>query len=134
MDWTQVLTALIGTGGIATVLIVLVTLTEKKGAAMLENAKALAESYKQLADEYQQREAKTQVMLEAKEGELLNQIKMNSSLRHALDDAHTELAVTKLLRCNKTMCAERIPPFGSDADGVIESQREKSRKHLPSHE
>lgn len=127
MDWTQITTTLIETGGLATILIVLVTLTEKKGAAMLENAKALAQSYKELADEYQKREAATNSLLADKERELLNQIKMNSSLRHSLDDAHTECAVSRLMYCKKAKCIDRDPPFGSNADIVVKESKEKTR-------
>ena len=67
MDWTSIITALIAalipTGG----LLAIVTMTEKKSALMLQNAKELADSYKALAEEYQEREAKTQQLLIEKE-------------------------------------------------------------------
>ena len=129
MDWTQVITATIETGGLATILIVLVTLTEKKTAAMLENAKSLSQAYKELAEEYQEREAKTQALLDSKEAELLNQIKMNSSLRHNLDDSHTELAVAKMMYCDKQHCQERHPPFGSNALGTITEIKESAARN-----
>ena len=95
MDWTTIittlLTLLIPTGG----LVAIFTMAEKKSGMMLENAKQLAESYKQLAEEYQAREAETQNLLRA-------QIKMNSGLRHSLDDAHTECAVAKLMYCKNS--------------------------------
>jgi hypothetical protein len=120
MDWTNIittlLTLLIPTGG----LVAIVTMTEKKSAMMLENAKELAASYKALAEEYQERENKTQQLLVQKEDELMTQIKMNSSLRHALDDAHTETAVARLMYCKKAKCVDRDPPFGSNADNVVE--------------
>lgn len=128
MDWTAIITSTIETGGLAAILIVLVTLTEKKGAAMLENAKALANSYKELADEYKQREAQTQAMLRDKEQALLDSNKMNSSLRHSLDDAHTQCAVANLLRCNKTKCTDREPPLGATADNVVEASRKTTRR------
>lgn len=127
MDWTQIittlLTLLIPTGG----LVAIFTMAEKKSAMMLDNAKALADSYKALAEEYQEREAKTQQMLEAKEEALMTQIKMNSSLRHSLDDAHTETAVAKLMYCKKAKCVDRDPPFGSNAEGVVESIKGTTR-------
>jgi len=125
MDWSQIISVLIGTGGIVTV----VTLVEKKSAAMLENAKALCESYKQLAEEYEIREAKTQQLLVEKEQELLNQVKMNSSLRHGLDDAHTECAVAKLMYCKKAKCIDRDPPFGTNADKVVTESKESTRRN-----
>lgn len=129
MDWTSIFLALIGTGGLVSLLLGLVTLVEKKSAAMLENAKALAESYQQLANEYQERESKTQELLREKEAELLNQIKMNSSLRHNLDDAHTECAVAKLMYCKKAKCIERDPPFGSDAGKVLADMKLENKKN-----
>ena len=120
MDWTSIITALIAalipTGG----LLAIVTMTEKKSALMLQNAKELAESYKQLADEYQSREKDTQ--------ELLKQIKMNSGLRHSLDDAHTECAVAKLMYCKNSKCVQRDPPFGKDANLVVQEMETKTRK------
>ena len=128
MDWTAIITALIAaiipTGG----LVAIVTLVEKKSALMLENAKQLADSYKQLAEEYQQREAETQQLLRSKEQELLNQIKMNSGLRHSLDDAHTECAVAKLMYCRNSKCVDRDPPFGKDANLVVTEMEQKTKK------
>ena len=128
MDWTTIITALIAaiipTGG----LVAIVTLVEKKSALMLENAKQLADSYKQLAEEYQQREAETQQLLRSKEQELLNQIKMNSGLRHSLDDAHTECAVAKLMYCRNSKCVQRDPPFGKDANLVVKEMEGKTQK------
>ena len=128
MDWTTIITALIAalipTGG----LLAIVTMTEKKSALMLENAKQLADSYKQLADEYQQREKETQQLLKEKEEELLKQIRMNSGLRHSLDDAHTECAVEKLMYCRNSKCPQRDPPFGKDADLVVQEMEQKTQK------
>ena len=127
MDWTTIITALIAaiipTGG----LVAIVTLVEKKSALMLENAKQLADSYKQLAEEYQQ-EAETQQLLRSKEQELLAQIKMNSGLRHSLDDAHTECAVAKLMYCKNSKCVDRDPPFGKDANLVVKEMEGKTQK------
>lgn len=127
MDWTSIITALIAalipTGG----LLAIVTMTEKKSALMLQNAKELADSYKALAEEYQEREAKTQQLLIEKEEAMMVQIRMNSSLRHALDDAHTETAVAKLMYCKKAKCIDRDPPFGSNADGIVESIKSATR-------
>lgn len=128
MDWTQItitlLTLLIPTGG----LVAIFTLAEKKSALMLENAKQLAESYKALAEEYKNREASTQQLLKDKEDELLKQIRMNSGLRHSLDDAHTECAVAKLMYCRNSKCEKRDPPFGKDANLVVQEMESKTRK------
>ena len=125
MDWSQIISDIIGTGGIVTI----VLLVEKKSAAILENARTLANSYKELAEEYRSRESATQQLLVEKEQELLNQIRMNSSLRHGLDDAHTECAVAKLMYCKKAKCIDRDPPFGSDAGEVVKEAKESTRRN-----
>ena len=128
MDWTAVITALIAalipTGGI----LAIVTMTEKKSGLMLQNAKDLAASYKDLAEEYKNREASTQQLLREKDDELLKQIRMNSGLRHSLDDAHTECAVAKLMYCRNSKCEKRDPPFGKDANLVVQEMESKTRK------
>ena len=128
MDWTAVITALIAalipTGGI----LAIVTMTEKKSGLMLQNAKDLAASYKDLAEEYKNREAGTQQLLREKEDELLKQIRMNSGLRHSLDDAHTECAVAKLMYCKNSKCIQRDPPFGKDANLVVKEMEGKTQK------
>lgn len=123
MDWTNIVIAIIGAGGFTTIFLIV----EKKSAAVLENAQKLIDMYKSLAEEYKAREAKTQQMSEAKEEALMLQIKMNSSLRHALDDAHTETAVARLMYCKKAKCVDRDPPFGSNADNVVESIKQTTR-------
>ena len=123
MDWTNIVIAIIGAGGFTTIFLIV----EKKSAAVLENAQKLIDMYKSLAEEYKAREAKTQQMSEAKEEALMSQIKMNSSLRHALDDAHTETAVARLMYCKKAKCVDRDPPFGSNADNVVESIKQTTR-------
>ena len=124
MDWTNIVIAIIGAGGFTTIFLIV----EKKSAAVLENAQKLIDMYKSLAEEYKAREAKTQQMSEAKEEALMTQIKMNSSLRHALDDAHTETAVARLMYCKKAKCVDRDPPFGSNADNVVESIKQTTRQ------
>lgn len=124
MDWTNIVIAIIGAGGFTTIFLIV----EKKSAAVLENAQKLIDMYKSLAEEYKAREAKTQQMSEAKEEALMSQIKMNSSLRHALDDAHTETAVARLMYCKKAKCVDRDPPFGSNADNVVESIKQTTRQ------
>lgn len=124
MDWTSVIIAIIGAGGLTSVFLIV----EKKSAAVLENAQKLIDMYKQLADEYRSGEERAREQMGAKEEELLNQIKMNSSLRHNLDDAHTECAVAKLMYCKKAKCVDRDPPFGADAGSVVEEIKESTRK------
>lgn len=124
MDWTNIVIAIIGAGGFTTIFLIV----EKKSAAVLENAQKLIDMYKSLAEEYQAREAKTQQISEAKEEALMLQVKMNSSLRHALDDSHTETAVAKIMFCKNTKCINRDPPFGCNADLIVEKLKENTRR------
>lgn len=120
IDWGAIIitliTALVPSGGI----LAIATIAEKKSGMMLDNANKLAEGYKALANEYQERESNTQEMLDKKEEELLSQIKLNSSLRHQLDDAHTESAVAKMVYCRKfATCLEKDPPFAKEAEEIL---------------
>lgn len=128
MDWTQIittlLTLLIPTGG----LVALFTMAEKKSAMVIDNAKGLADAYKALAEEYEEREAKTQQLLAEKEVALTTAQKIIGSLRHELDDAHTAEAVARLMYCKKAKCVDRDPPFGSNADNVVEDIRRTTRR------
>ena len=124
MDWTRIIEALIASGVFTTIFF----LVEKKSAMIIQNAKDLADSYKALAEEYQAREAKTQGLLVDKEDALMTQVKMNSSLRHALDDAHTETAVAKIMFCKNTKCVNRDPPFGCNSDLIVEKLKENTRR------
>ena len=123
MDWTNIVIAIIGAGGLTSIFLIV----EKKSAAVLENAQKLIDMYKRLAEEYQEREARTQALLVEKEEALMTQVKMNSSLRHALDDAHTETAVARLMYCKKAKCVDRDPPFGNNADNVVEQIKNSTR-------
>lgn len=123
MDWTNIIIAVIGAGGLTSIFLIV----EKKSAAVLENAQKLIDMYKRLAEEYQEREARTQALLVEKEEALMTQVKMNSSLRHALDDAHTETAVARLMYCKKAKCVDRDPPFGNNADNVVEQIKNSTR-------
>jgi len=124
MDWTSIIEAIIAVGGFTGFFLIV----EKKSAARLENAQKLIEMYAALAEERRQGEERAREQCMAKEEELMNQIKMNSSLRHNLDDAHTECAVARLMYCKKAKCVDRDPPFGSDAGNVVTEIKESTRK------
>lgn len=134
MDWTQILIALITSGAFLGIFLI----AEKKTAAMLDNvdkrcqtaiasAEKLAEKYAQLADEHQQQCVTLREQLSQREVELMNQIKMNSSLRHDLDDAHTLQAVSEMRRCDVLKCPDREPPFGTNADIIVSKLKERKR-------
>lgn len=124
MDWTSIIIAIIGVGGFTGIFLIV----EKKSAATLENAQKLIDMYKDLAEERRQGEERARAQATDSQQELMTQIKMNSSLRHNLDDAHTECAVAKLMYCKKAKCVDRDPPFGNNANIVVEEIKESTKK------
>ena len=112
MDWTGIITALIAalvpTGGLTAI----VTLRDKKTAAFLTNVKAITEQWQEVAEERHQRAVELKADLDRKEEIIQEQWREISQLRNELDETRTARAVAELLKCEKTSCTDRIPPFG----------------------
>ena len=112
MDWTQILitliTILVPTGGF----LGLFTIREKKTEMMLANASKLNDGWTALANERQEQLKEKEQKLDEKDAKIDELYRINSSLRHKLDDANTAKAVAEVLLCDKTSCVDRNPPFG----------------------
>lgn len=112
MEWTSIITvliaALIPTGGLTAI----VTMRDKKTAAFLENVKVLTEQWRRIAEERTHRAEELKTDLDRKETVIQEQWREISQLRNELDDTRTARAVSELLKCEKTSCTDRIPPFG----------------------
>ena len=119
MDWTGLITTLIGvlipTGGLTAI----VTMRDKKTAAFLENVKSITEQWQKIANERQERCGELKSDLDKKDEKIEEQYrekealrKQLDSIRDELDDTRTARAVSELLKCEKTSCTDRIPPFG----------------------
>ena len=112
MDWSSIIVALIAplvpTGGLTAI----VTLRDKKTAAFLENTKTLIDQWQEIADGRKIRMDELKSDLDRKEAVIQEQWKEISELRNELDHARTDKAVAELMRCEKTSCADRMPPFG----------------------
>ena len=110
MDWTQILitliTILVPTGGF----LGLFTIRERKTELMLNNASKLNDGWTALANERQEQQKEQK--LDEKDAKIDELYRINSSLRHKLDDANTAKAVAEVLLCDKTSCVDRNPPFG----------------------
>lgn len=123
MDWTQIITAFLASGALVSVFLIV----EKKSGAAIDNAlklceasmkrtETLTEKYHELANEYQENSRATQERLDAKETELLNQFKINSSLHHKMDDAHTRCAILEVTHCELALsCPNKRPPLKDTA-------------------
>lgn len=113
MDWTAIITTLIATliptGGF----LGLFTIREKKTELMLNNATKLIEGWMQLANERQETIKEKDKKLDEKDEKIDEQYRINSSLRHKLDDANTRAAVAETMICDKMACGDRNPPFGT---------------------
>lgn len=112
MDWSSIIVALVAalvpTGGLTAI----VTLRDKKTAAFLENAKTLIDQWQEIADGRKVRMDELKADLDRKEDVIQEQWKEISGLRNELDHARTDRAVAELMRCEKTSCSDRLPPFG----------------------
>lgn len=120
MDWTQIvitaLTLLIGGGGIVT----LVTLRDRKNAALLDNILKVIESnsrtneeWKAIAYEWAHMCVELKGDLDRKDGKIDELRKEKETLMETLDDIRTDKAIADVLKCTKTECTERHPPFGA---------------------
>ena len=112
MDWTSIITALIAalvpTGGITAI----VTLRDKKTAALLENVNSVIGQWEKIADERAKRAAELKADLDKKEEIIQEQWREMLQLRNDLDHERTNRAVAELMRCDITTCKDRKPPFG----------------------
>ena len=113
MDWTQIFITLISilvpTGGFLGIF----TIREKKTGMMLENASKLNDGWTQLANERQDMIRERDAKLDCKDAKIDELYKINSELRHELDDARTMAAVASVMKCDLASCTRRRPPFGS---------------------
>lgn len=116
MDWSSIIVALIAalvpTGGLTAI----VTLKDKKTAAFLDNTEKLINQWQEIADGRKVRMDELKADLDRKEDVIQEQWKEISDLRNELDHARTDKAVAELMRCEKTSCPDRMPPFGQGAD------------------
>jgi hypothetical protein len=125
MDWTQVLitaiTVLVPTGGF----LGLFTIREKKTELMLSNASKLIDGWMHLANERQDSLKEKEQTIAEKDNKIDELHRISSKLRHRLDDAHTEAAVARVMKCDIASCTKRQPPFGSQfhmqAEELVES-------------
>lgn len=111
-DWltllTTFITVLVPTGGLTAI----VTLRDKKTAAVLDNIKTVVDQWQEIAGDRKTRAEELKVDLERKESIIQEQWVEISDLRKQLDHERTARAVAEMLECKKTDCTDREPPFG----------------------
>lgn len=130
MDWgslIELLTTLLVGGGLLT----FVTIKDKKTEAILSNMQKVIDEQREMMrhkkemyegilsqknneiDNLQKTIVLSEQKLASKDDKIEDLYKINSSLRHKLDDANTRSAVADVMRCDIASCPERRPPFGS---------------------
>ena len=105
MNWTEIITQLIETGGIVGILAFFLTSTEKKANAQLVNMQRMYDNLLGLYDKLQARfDTETD-----KVGKLYKEI---DDLHGKLDTANTRAAVAEMKVCDCIACSKRQPPMG----------------------
>lgn len=115
-DWltllTTFITVLVPTGGLTAI----VTLRDKKTAAALDNVKTVVDRWQEIVEDRKTRAEELKADLDRKEEIIQKQWVEISELRNALDHERTARAVAEMLKCKKTSCNDREPPFGEGVD------------------
>lgn len=111
-DWltllTTFITVLVPTGGLTAI----VTLRDKKTAAALDNVKTVVDRWQEIVEDRKTRAEELKADLDRKESIIQEQWVEISELRNSLDHERTARAVAEMLKCRKTDCTDREPPFG----------------------
>lgn len=103
-------------------IIAIVTIKDKKTAAILDNMQKVIEEERALAQEYKAEVVSLKEELKAKDDtirgneEYIKELhKEMSELYSKLDKANSRAAVNKILKCQNLGCTERRPPLGEGA-------------------
>lgn len=125
MDWGTIIVAVIsalGGGGLA----VLFTRKETKEGMSLDNMQKVLDAKDRIIEEREARCKELKEDLTKKDDKIDELHRINSTLRHKLDDANTKAAVAEVMRCDITKCTTRRPPFGSHVkvsnEGLIQEE------------
>lgn len=109
MDWGTIMIAVVGSvvggGGLAGLFVPFMNRKEKKRSAQIENMAKINDEWKRLADERGAKIDKLNDKIDSLYGDM-------SEYRRQLDDANTRAAVAEIMKCVRTGCTDREPPFG----------------------
>ena len=94
-------------------MVTLVTLREKKNAAFLDNISKLIDQWQEVANDRKLRADELKSDLDRKDAKIDSLYAEIAKLRGELDHTRTSEAVARMLKCEKTACLDRKPPFGS---------------------
>lgn len=111
MEWVDILgniTELALTGG----LLAIVTIRDKKTAAILDNYDRVIKSWEETAEERHKRADELKADIDKKDAKIEALHKENSELRDDLDDERTKRVKAEMLKCHRLKCIDREPPYG----------------------
>lgn len=111
MEWVEILGNLAEvalTGG----LLALVTIRDKKTAAILDNYDRVIKSWEETAEERHKRADELKTDMDKKDNKIEELYNENRELRNALDDERTRRARAEMLKCHRLKCIDREPPYG----------------------
>lgn len=100
MDWTQIIVAMLGTGGFVGLFLI----AERKTKAQMAN---MEQAYQLLNDQYTKMQERFDVETD-KVGKLHGEIE---DLHNKLDAANTRASVSEMKRCDIITCVNRRPPL-----------------------
>lgn len=126
MDWTQIITAVIGlVSGLVTGggLMMWFTRKETKEGKAVENMQRVVDSMQaslaakdRIIEEHEARRQELKADIDRKDGKIEQLLKEKSEIRDENDDLKTNIAVVTMLKCKTLKCVDRDPPFGSIID------------------
>lgn len=107
LDWTAIIIAIVGAGGLTA----LITLTEKKAKAALENMQKTIDEWKALCQEERTEINTLRERLTSKQHMIDELYKEREEFMRERDAMSTDLAVATILRCEHVGCEQRKPPL-----------------------
>lgn len=112
-------------------IIAIVTIKDKKTAAILDNMQKVIDEERELAKDYKAEVDSLKAELGRKEEfgrsqeDYIRELhKAKSDLHDKLDKANSRAAVNKLLKCQEIGCAHRRPPLGEGAADTFRQIRD----------
>ena len=114
LDWTAIILGVIGAGGLTA----LITLTEKKAKAALENMQKTIDEWKALCQEERTEINTLRERLTTKQHMIDELYKEREEFMRERDAMSTDLAVAKILRCEHVGCEQRRPPLSQNLCGA----------------
>lgn len=109
LDWTSIIIAFITAGGFTAAF----TIREKKTGLFMVNVEKVSLEWQKVAESIKAMYEGLKTDYDRLNAKYDEQLRINSKLRHLLDDANTKAAVANLLKCDITSCSQRRPPLGS---------------------